>query len=80
MKGRLKSLREEIKGTKVKEEHLGSRGKINGAVGAVGECVMFQERKCEEGKKDYEGEMKGTQPRRKIERSTVKIPSGPGES
>ena len=44
MKGRLESLREEIKGTKAKEEHLGSRGKVTGAVGAVGESEMFQER------------------------------------
>ena len=40
MKGRLISLREDIKGTRVKEEHLGSRGKINGAVGAEGETEM----------------------------------------
>ena len=44
MKGKLKDLREEIKGTKVKEEHLGSRGKINGAVGAKGESEIYQGR------------------------------------
>ena len=41
MKERVKSLREEIKGTKAKEEHLGSRGKINGAVGAEGERDLY---------------------------------------
>ena len=40
MKVRLKSLRVEIKGTKAKEEHLGSRGKIKGAVGAEGETEI----------------------------------------
>ena len=44
MKGRLKSLREELKDTKAKEEHLGSRGKINGAAGAKGESKMYQGR------------------------------------
>ena len=61
MKERLESLREEIKGTRANEEHLGSRGKINGAVGAVGESEMFQERmNMKGGKMDYEGEIKGT--------------------
>ena len=41
MKKGLQSLREEIKGTKAKEEHLGSRGKINGAVGAEGESEKY---------------------------------------
>ena len=44
MKERFKSLREEIKGTKAKEEHLRSRGKINCAVGAEGESEMHQGR------------------------------------
>ena len=56
MKGRLKDLREEIKGTKVKEEHLGSRGRINGAVGAKGESEIGlrgrNERHITEEKKD----------------------------
>ena len=34
-----------MKGTKAKEEHLGSRGKINGAVGAEGESELYQERR-----------------------------------
>ena len=44
MKERLKSLREEIEGTKAKEEHLRSLGKINGAVGAKGESEMHHGR------------------------------------
>ena len=34
-----------MNGTKAKEEHLGSRGKIKGAASAKGECKMDQERK-----------------------------------
>ena len=40
MKGENKGLRRKIKGPKVKEEHLGSQGKIKGADGAKGKNKM----------------------------------------
>ena len=40
MKRENQGLREKIKGTKAKEEHVGSRGKIKGAASAKGESKM----------------------------------------
>ena len=45
MKREIKGLREKIKGTKAKEEHVGSRRKIKGAAIAKGESKMRERAK-----------------------------------